>query len=272
MRLCNKNFPLLFAAVVVLRSSSSLVQVSGFTTQHATSSSSSSSITSPTSSSSPTTSSITRLYMAPPNPSSLKPAAIPLMDSGKALARSGELLIDLTTTLEIYGGSLSAAGAQIRNSGDCVAQAAASCRFKTGRELVIDELREGATCLLEATDKLRSAVKEAETDENTQLASAITNMIDDLSKAGTTLESAGELLMKYQPLTEIGASLEQCGLSLQEFAVKIPVLGDSQQHDGVVSGQRMEYAATKMIESGLALQQTQNTSKPKPKGKGWIKG
>ena len=38
---------------------------------------------------------------------SLKPAAIPLMDSGKALARSGELLIDLTTKLDLYGGSLS---------------------------------------------------------------------------------------------------------------------------------------------------------------------
>jgi hypothetical protein len=63
--------------------------------------------------------------------------------TGKALARSGELLIDLTSSLDMYGGSLSAAGASIRNCGDCVAQAAASCRFKTAAELVIDELREG---------------------------------------------------------------------------------------------------------------------------------
>jgi hypothetical protein len=74
---------------------------------------------------------------------SLKPAAMPLMDCGKALARSGELLIELTTSLDIYGGSLSAMGANVRNCGDCVAQAAASCRFKTGVELVTDELREG---------------------------------------------------------------------------------------------------------------------------------
>jgi len=74
---------------------------------------------------------------------SLKPAAVPLMDCGKALARSGELLIDLTTSLDIYGGSLSAMGANVRNCGDCLAQAAASCRFKTGVELVTDELREG---------------------------------------------------------------------------------------------------------------------------------
>ena len=65
---------------------------------------------------------------------SLKPAAIPLLDSGKALARSGELLIDATTALDLYGGGLSQAGASIRNSGDCVAQAAASCRFKTAAE------------------------------------------------------------------------------------------------------------------------------------------
>ena len=52
---------------------------------------------------------------------SLKPAAMPLMDSGKALARSGELLIDMTQTMSLYGGGLSAAGAQIRNAGDCLA-------------------------------------------------------------------------------------------------------------------------------------------------------
>ena len=79
---------------------------------------------------------------------SLKPAAIPLMDCGKALARSGELLIDLTTSLDIYGGSLSAMGANVRNCGDCLAQAAASCRFKTGVELVTDELREGERTIL----------------------------------------------------------------------------------------------------------------------------
>jgi hypothetical protein len=36
---------------------------------------------------------------------SLKPAATSLMDSGKALARSGEFLIDLTQDLDLYGGT-----------------------------------------------------------------------------------------------------------------------------------------------------------------------
>lgn len=51
----------------------------------------------------------------------LKPAAAPLMDAGKALARTGELLIDVTTELDLYGGALSAAGAEVRNAGDAVA-------------------------------------------------------------------------------------------------------------------------------------------------------
>ena len=92
------------------------------------------------------------------------------MDSGKALARSGEFLIDLTAQIDLYGGALSQVGALIRNSGDCIAQAAASARFKTGIELVCDELRESATCLSEATDKLKLAVKESKADKNDELA------------------------------------------------------------------------------------------------------
>ena len=57
----------------------------------------------------------------------------------------------------------------MRNAGDCIAQAAASCRFKTGTELVIDELREAATCLQEATVKLNLAVEEAEVDKRPDL-------------------------------------------------------------------------------------------------------
>lgn len=95
------------------------------------------------------------------------------MDAGKALARSGEFLIDVTTALDLYGGALSSAGAQIRNAGDSIAQAAASCRFKTGTELVTDELREAATCLLEGVAKLKLAVDEAVTDKDDALANRI---------------------------------------------------------------------------------------------------
>lgn len=100
----------------------------------------------------------------------LKPAAIPLMDAGKAFARSGEFLIDVTSKIDLYGGALSATGALIRNSGDCIAQAAASARFKTGFELVIDELRESSSQLVEATSKLKLARDEAMADKNKELA------------------------------------------------------------------------------------------------------
>jgi hypothetical protein len=95
------------------------------------------------------------------------------MDSGKAFARSGEFLIDVTSEIEIYGGALSAVGALIRNSGDAIAQAAASCRFKTALELVCDELRESAACLAEATTKLKQAVEEANMDKNESLSRAV---------------------------------------------------------------------------------------------------
>ena len=104
---------------------------------------------------------------------SLKPMAGPLMDSGKALARSGELLIDVTSEINLYGGALSAAGALIRNSGDNIAQAAASCRFKTGNELVYDELRQAAASLAESSEKLQLAVEEAESDKDPTLANRL---------------------------------------------------------------------------------------------------
>jgi hypothetical protein len=103
----------------------------------------------------------------------LKPAAMPLMDSGKAFARSGEFLIDLTSQINLYGGALSQVGALVRNAGDCMAQAAASARFKTGWELVCDELRESATCLAEATLKLKLAVKESSADQNEEFAKLV---------------------------------------------------------------------------------------------------
>ena len=83
------------------------------------------------------------------------------------------MLIDTTEKLDLYGGALSAAGALIRNSGDNIAQAAASCRFKTGTELVCDELRQAATSLTESAEKLQLAVEEAETDNDTKLSAAL---------------------------------------------------------------------------------------------------
>mmetsp|Transcript_13422 Transcript_13422/g.32327 ORF Transcript_13422/g.32327 Transcript_13422/m.32327 type:complete len:239 (+) Transcript_13422:86-802(+) len=198
---------------------------------------------------------------------SLKPAAPALMDSGKALARSGELIIDLTSSLNLYGGGLSAAGAQIRNSGDCVAQAAASCRFKTAAELVCDELREGATCLLEATDKLKLAIDEAYTDDNPALATAMERMTDSLGKAGNDLEGAGACIMLRVGVTEVGVKLEECGRALEEISKQLLYLAP-EQVESKESSQRMAYAAQQMVEAANELQRLK---KPTPKGKGWLK-
>ena len=63
--------------------------------------------------------------------------------------------------------------ALIQSSGDCIAQAAASARFKTGLELVCDKLRESATCLTEAAVKLKLAVKESAADKNNELSGLV---------------------------------------------------------------------------------------------------
>jgi hypothetical protein len=106
---------------------------------------------------------------------SLKNIAIPLMNSGKALARSGELLIDFVAQSTYFEntGNLASAGAQLRNSGDCIAQAAASCRFKTGVELVTDELREAATCLAACASKLQAAVEDGVTNSENGRATVV---------------------------------------------------------------------------------------------------
>ena len=200
--------------------------------------------------------------------SPLKPAAIPLMDSGKALARSGELLVDLTNNLGLFGGALSAAGALIRNSGDCLAQAAASCRFKTAAELVCDELREGATCLTEATDKLNLAIVEAQVDEDIRLAQVLDALVYSVGSAGRNLEEAGAGIMTKQAMQDIGIKLVDCGTDLWNASGLVAEIAP-EQSDAQLCSQRMAYAAERMAEAGNELQ---GAPKPKSKGKGWLKG
>mmetsp|Transcript_5120 Transcript_5120/g.9402 ORF Transcript_5120/g.9402 Transcript_5120/m.9402 type:complete len:235 (+) Transcript_5120:90-794(+) len=194
---------------------------------------------------------------------SLKPAAIPLMDAGKALARSGELLVDSTNKepLNNYGGGLSAAGAMIRNAGDCIAQAAASCRFKTGTELVTDELREAATCLEEATSKLRLAVEEANADEDEKLALTIESAVTPARNAHFALEAAGAGIMQRLPLSEIGGKLVECGDNFELLSQRLEPIAPE------CSG-RMVFGSEKMKEAGNNLAGVQ---KEKPKGKAWLK-
>jgi hypothetical protein len=196
---------------------------------------------------------------------SLKPAAMPLMDSGKALARTGELLIEVTTALDLYGGALSAVGAEMRNGGDAVAQAAASCRFKTGMELVTDELRESGTCLQEGSRKLQLAIQEAQQDELPMLALTIEKMMDPMRVAGEALEAAGAGIMQRAPVAQAGKKLEEAGAQLATISSLLPSLHESAE----LAGQRLAFAAERMTLAGQELQGVQ--AKPKG-GKSWLKG
>jgi len=200
---------------------------------------------------------------------SLKPAAVDLLASGKAMANAGELLIDLTSKLDIYGGGLSAVGAYIRNSGDCVAQSAASCRFKTGSEIVSDELREGGTCFLTSADKCKEAIEQANAKENAQFAKILEEMLPHLVTCGASLEAAGARVMQRFPVSDVGEKIHECGVSLELVAAAIQRLGPDET-DAIKSSQRLTFAAERMREAGNLLKGTVQAKTQK--GKGWIKG
>lgn len=207
----------------------------------------------------------TRLYAG-----SLKPAATSLMDSGKAFARSGEFLIDVTSNIDMYGGALSAVGALIRNSGDCIAQAAASCRFKTAMELVCDELREAANCLDEATSKLDLAVKEAKADEKENLAELIEDSIPIMGDMAVALEAAGSAILQRKTEKEVGENLLKCSEYMGSFSALVRSYAPELQESSD-AGQRMAFASDCMRTAASKLIEDPQTSK-KPKGKSWIKG
>lgn len=201
--------------------------------------------------------------------SSLKPAAVPLMDSGKALARSGELLIDVTGALDTYGGGLSSAGAQLRNAGDCIAQAAASVRFKTAAELVVDELRESGTCLGAAAQLMQRAVEEAEQDNQLELSKIIASTISPLSSCGALLEEAGYTVLRKEPPPITGQTLQLAANELELVSLKLPSLLPGND-DAKLSSQRLLYAAQQMRKAGESLLiKSNNDGRKSPKA--WIK-
>jgi len=199
---------------------------------------------------------------------SLKPASAPLLTSGKALAVSGEALIDHTDSRDLWGGALSAVGANVRNAGDCIAQAAASCRFKTGLELVCDELRESATCLDNAVEKGKDAVEEAGGDGDEVLRGHLADLVPNLAGASRRLEEAGEGIMKRIPIPDIGTSLYEAGAHLEAAAATIDNLSSGQK-DGTLSATKMAYAGGAMMEAGESLR---DGGSKKKTGGNWLKG
>ena len=222
---------------------------------------------------------------------SMKPAALPMMDAGKAFARSGEFLIDVTNEIDAYGGPLANAAASMRNAGDHIAQAAASCRFKTGMELVCDELRESAWCLDDATKKLKQSTRDAEADNDDELAKVLgknsllrsakllrsqlspscakEKIVPSMKECSEFLEAAGAGIMRMDPVNKIGDNLYKSGEKMDEISAELKSIAPTIRAS-VESGQRMAFAAERMQQAGSSL--SGKEKKKPPKGKAWLKG
>ena len=154
----------------------------------------------------------------------LRPVSEPLMKAGKSLGLAGEALVSITEKepLACYGGALSAAGASLRNAGDCLAQCGATCRNKFGAEIAGDELRgesggvwkgglgrlsllvaanltltslaESAVCLEEARAKLRFWVEAESTADNEQHLKVPLEATGAMGKSSEAAEMAGRII------------------------------------------------------------------------------
>ena len=82
------------------------------------------------------------------------------------------------------------------------------------------------------------------------------------------MEEAGAGIMQRRPVSEIGVCLSQCGESMKLLAGNIGNLAP-ERPAAQESGQRMAFAADRMLLAGTELQGT--TEKPKGK-KAWLKG
>jgi len=149
---------------------------------------------------------------------SLKPAAVPLLEGGKALARYGELIIDASTTTTSYlgfswkgfqmGGNedggdivtrqlspyIAAMGACIRTAGDSIAQVGALMRFKTGHELVVVELRDASFGFCHQLEEDSNSRLGFAQDENRINASAQIGVTSAWGKAEEALSEINSML------------------------------------------------------------------------------
>lgn len=176
----------------------------------------------------------------------------------------------------------------MRNAGDYLAQAAASMRFKTGMELVISEIREAGDCLLDAALKMNLAVEEIavssknisdDDDDGMQLQArraphlgqCVQQSVEPLQRCGEALEATGAAIMQRRTVEDVGSILELGANAMSDLVCILEDLArDSGDENGVVSAQRLGYAALKMKEASDLLMDTVPVEKTK--GKSWLKG
>jgi hypothetical protein len=232
--------------------------------------------------------------MAAAKAANLRPASAHLMEAGKQLAVAGEQVIAWTDLVRLYGGGISGAGAQFRNAGDSVAQAAASCRFQTGQELVCDELRTAADCLAEASNKLELGVEEANVDGQRDLQTILEACVPWTQQTSYILEKAGAGILQNRPVPDIARCLVDAGRCLVDMSAIVGQLGtvttrkasgkavgDNNDDDtnnreaSAIAGdaaRRMLRAGENMVEAGQALVPRVASPDSKAVGKRWIKG
>ena len=109
----------------------------------------------------------------------LRPLSSPFLTSGKELAVAGEKLIDMCRVppLDNYGGSLSQAGASLRNAGDALGQVGADVRNKFASEQASDSLRTTGECIIEAADYLASFAENEMEGTGLQMKQDVANVL-----------------------------------------------------------------------------------------------
>jgi hypothetical protein len=91
--------------------------------------------------------------------------------------------------------------------------------------------------------------------------------VEHVEACSVALEAAGAGILQRKPLGTIGSSIAAAGADLQLLSTLITAL-DADKAEAKEAGQRLTFAAEKMIEAGNALQGVA----PKPSGKSWLKG
>lgn len=91
--------------------------------------------------------------------------------------------------------------------------------------------------------------------------------VEHIQSCSVALEAAGAGIMMRQPLVSIGGSIAAAGADLEKLSPLFAAL-DSGKMESKDAGQRLAFAAEKMIEAGNALKGVV----AKPSGKSWLKG
>ncbi|GMI08479.1 hypothetical protein TrRE_jg6046 [Triparma retinervis] len=201
-----------------------------------------------------------------------------MMEGGGVLAKAGETLVTITESIpfECYGGALSAAGASLRNAGDCLSQSGANARNKFAAEMCADECREGAVCLEECSVKFTAFI--AEEMEYVPL-NLPPSLPKSLAGASKNAEMAGRVMFsqgmkggkgKQDDIDReaLGRFLEGVSVNLKEVHAALKTQEVDCEDWPVMCG-HFEKAAEKFL---LSSNEIRGIAPAKPSGRSFMKG